>query len=106
MGAAERDRARHQVRRTGALSVRGAGGAVLETGGIEMFRRVPRTAVSGIEKEGVLPDVDPRTPATSGQKTTEGRGLGEGDRAGKTGEAGPADLRLCNLVAQSASDAY
>lgn len=70
-----------------------------------MFRRIPGEAFSGIEKEGALPDVDPRTPATAGEKATEGSGLGEGNRVCEAGEAGREALRLCNLVAQSPSDA-
>ena len=31
------------------------------------------------EQEGVLPDVDSRTPAAAGEKAAEGGGLGEGD---------------------------
>ena len=71
----------------------------------EVFRRVSGEAVSGIAAEGVLPDVDPRTPAAAGKKAIEGSGLDEGDRAGEAGEEGRAALRLCNLVAQSSSDA-
>ena len=97
----KRDGARHQVRRTGALSMRGAGGTVLEGGDLEVVRRVPGEAVPGIAEEGVLPDVDPREPATAGEEGVEEGGLGEGARVGEAGAAGPAELRLCNLVAQS-----
>jgi hypothetical protein len=38
--------ARHQVRRTRALFVRGAGGTVLEAGEPEVVRRVPGKTVS------------------------------------------------------------
>jgi hypothetical protein len=31
--------------------------------------------------------------------------MGEGDRAGQAREAGPAELRLCNLIAQNPADA-
>ena len=79
-------------RRTGALPMRGAGRTVLEAGEIEVFRRVSGEAFPGIEAESVLPDVDPRTPAASGEKIAEGSRLGEGDRASQTGEAGPAAL--------------
>src|ERR1039458_10083021 len=75
--------------------MRGAGRTVLEAG----------EAVPGIEEEGVLPDVDPRTSATACKEGTEGSRVGEGDRTGQTGEAGQAELRLCNLVAQSPSHA-
>src|ERR1039458_3183954 len=105
MGAAEGDGARHQVRRTGALPMRGADGTVLEAGEFEVFRRVSGEAFSGIAEEGVLPHVDPRTPATAGKKGTEGSGVDKGDRARQTSQEGRAELRLCNLVAQSPSDA-
>ena len=39
------------------------------------------------------------------RKQLEGSGMGEGDRAGQAREAGQAELRLCNLVAQSSADA-
>ena len=71
----------------------------------EVFRRISGKAVSGIEEEGVLPDVDPRAPATAGEEGTEGSGMGEGHRAGQAGEEGRAEVRLCNLVAQSPGDA-
>jgi hypothetical protein len=90
---------------TWALSVSGAGGTILAAGGFEVFRRVSREAFPGIEEAGVLPDVDSRTPAAAGEKTPEGSGLGEGDRASQAGRAGRAALRLCNLVAQGPSDA-
>src|ERR1035437_9600677 len=105
MGAAEGDRARHQVRGTWALSLRGAGRTVLASGEFEVLRQISGEAFSGIEEEGVLPDVDPRTPAAAGEKATEGGGLGEGDRASQVGQTGRAALRLCNVVAQSPSDA-
>src|SRR5579864_2083200 len=85
--------------------MRGAGGAVLAAGAVEVFRRISRKALSGIEEESVLPDVDPRKLATAGEETAEGSGMGEGDRAGQARKAGQAELRLCNLVAQSPADA-
>jgi hypothetical protein len=48
--------------------------------------------------------IDPRTSAAAGEKTAKGNGMGEGDRAGQAREAGQAELRLCNLVAQSSTD--
>jgi hypothetical protein len=56
-----------------------------------VFRRISGEAFSGVAAEGVLLDVDPRTPATAGEKTTEGSGMGEGDRSSQAGEAGQAD---------------
>ena len=52
--------------------MRSTGGTVLEAGEFEVLRRVSREAFSRIEEEGVLPDVHPRTLATSGEKATEG----------------------------------
>ena len=46
---------------------------------LEVLRRVSGEAFSGIAEEGVLPDVDPRTPAAAGEKAAEGSGLDEGD---------------------------
>jgi hypothetical protein len=37
--------------------------------------RLPRTALSGIEKKSVLPDVDPRAPAARGKTRTQAGGL-------------------------------
>jgi hypothetical protein len=39
--------------------MRSVGGTVLEAGELEVFRRISGEAFSGIEEEGVLPDVDP-----------------------------------------------
>src|ERR1700692_3498056 len=100
MGATEGNGARYQVRRTGALSMRGTGGTVLAIGGTEVLRRVSGTTVSRVPTKGILPYVNPRTPATPGQKTAEGIGLGKRDRTGQISQKGPAALRLCNLVAQ------
>ena len=36
---------------------------------LKSFRRVSGEAVSGVATEGLLPDVDPRTPATTGQES-------------------------------------
>src|SRR5207245_4722742 len=59
-------------------------------------------AVSGIEKKGLLPDVDTRVSAATGETGAEASGL---DKRAGTGQArqepGWAGLRLCNLVAQS-----
>jgi hypothetical protein len=59
----------------------------------------------GIAAEGLLLYVNSRTHAAAGEKGFEEARLGEGDRASQVGPAGPAALRLCNLVAQSPSDA-
>src|SRR5579864_7897281 len=85
--------------------MRAAGRTVLETGETEVVRRISGEALPGIAAKGVLPDVDSRTSATAGEKAVEGSGLGEGDRASQTGSARQGALRLCNLVAQSSSDA-
>ena len=82
-------------------SVRGASRTVLASGEFEVFRRISGEAFSGIEEEGVLPNVDSRTSAAAGEKTVEGSGLDEGNRTGEAGQEGRAALRLCNLVAQS-----
>jgi hypothetical protein len=50
-----------------------------------VFRRVSGEAFPRIEEEGALPNVDPRAPATSGEKTAEGSGMGEGARASQAG---------------------
>jgi len=65
-----------------------------------VFRRVSGEAFSGIKEkeEGILPNVDPRTLATAGEKATEGSRLDEGGRIGETREAGQTELRLCNLA--------
>jgi hypothetical protein len=57
---------------------------------------------SGVAAEGLLPYINSRTPAAAGEKGFEEARLGEGDRASQVGMAA---LRLCNLVAQSPSDA-
>jgi hypothetical protein len=85
--------------------MRGEGRTVLAAGRAEILQRILGEAVSRIASEGLLPDVDPRTPAASGEKAVEGSGLGEGVGAGQTGQNGPAALRFCNLVAQGSSDA-
>jgi hypothetical protein len=68
--------ARHQVRRTRALSMRSTGWTVLEAGEFEVFRRISGKAFSGIKEEGVLSDVNPRTPAAASPKAAEGSGMG------------------------------
>ena len=71
-----------------------------------MLRRVSGEAVSGVAAEGLLLDVDSRAPTAPGEKATEGSGMGEGVGASQVGQEGQAALRLCNLVAQSPSDAH
>jgi hypothetical protein len=70
-----------------------------------VLRRVPGEAVSGIAAEGLLPDVDSRTPAAAGEKAAEGSGLDEGTGVSQAGQEGPAALRLCNLVAPGTGNA-
>jgi hypothetical protein len=50
----------HEIRGAWSLPVRGTGWTILAAGKFEVVRRVPGTAFSGIEKEGVLPDDHPR----------------------------------------------
>jgi hypothetical protein len=68
-------------------------------------RRISGEAFPGIEEEGVVPNLDSRAPAFASEKRAEGSGLDQRGGAGQTGEEGRAALRLCNLVAQSPSDA-
>jgi len=58
-----------------------------------------------VTKEGLLSDVNSRTPAATGKETTEGSGMGERTGASQAGQEGPAALRLCNLVAPGTGDA-
>ena len=74
----------------GQVSVRGAGGTVLAGGEPEVVRRVSGKTVSGIEKEGVLPDVHPRAPAAAGEEGAEGSGMDEGAGVGEGGAQGRA----------------
>ena len=76
-------------------------GQYWQAGEAGVVRRLPGKAVSGIEKEGVLPDVHPRAPAAAGAEGSEGGGMDEGAGAGEAGAPGRSALRLCNLVAQS-----
>ena len=101
VGTAEGNGMRHEVRRTGALFMRGAGGTVLARGGCEIVRGVPAEKVSGVPQEGVLPHVDPREPAATGEEGTGEARLGQRTRVGQAGTAGLTAFRLCNLVAQS-----
>jgi hypothetical protein len=61
-------------------------GLLLPVGRSQVFRRVPGEAVSGVTKEGLLPDVNSRTPAATGKETTEGSGLDEGAGGSQTGQ--------------------
>src|ERR1017187_8480845 len=67
LGTAERGRAGHSLCRAWQVSVRGAGGSVLENRETGFVRRFSDEAVPRMEKEGVLPDVHPRTPAAAGE---------------------------------------
>jgi hypothetical protein len=64
----------------------------LATGGTEVLRRVPGEVFSWVAAEGLLPDVDPRTPATAGEKAAEGSGMGEGDRASQAARPSASGL--------------
>jgi len=70
-----------------------------------LFHFIGSEAMCGIEKEGVIPGVHPRTPAAAGAKGPERSGMGEGTGTGEAGAPGRAALQLCNLVAQSPQDA-
>src|SRR5215471_2755749 len=70
-------------------------------GGCEIVRGVPAEEVSGVPQEGVLPHVDPREPAATGEEGTGEARLGQRTRVGQAGTAGLTAFRLCNLVAQS-----
>ena len=63
-------------------------GTVLEAGEPEVVRRVSGEAVSGIEKEGLLPDVDPRAPAATGEEGLEEVGWTKGLELTQSGQAG------------------
>src|SRR5208282_2911064 len=54
-----------------------------------------------MEKEGVLPDVHPRSPAAADQKGSQGHRLDERKGVGEAGAGGGSALRLCTLGAQS-----
>ena len=81
------------------------GRTVLAAGESEIVRRVSGAAVSGIEAEGLLPDVDSRAPAAASEKRSEGGGLDQGGGIGEAGAQTGSALRKCNLDAQSPADA-
>ena len=94
--------ARHPVRGTGALPVRGSGGAVLAAGKPEVVRRVSwqRRFPESRRKAYYLMSIHEHLPPQARKELkemgwTKGRGAGEGGAQGRAG------LRLCNLVAQS-----
>jgi hypothetical protein len=102
------DREGHQVRGTGTLGrylceVRA--GQYWRQEELKCFDEFLERRFPGIAAEGLLLYVNSRTHAAAGEKGFEEARLGEGDRASQVGPAGPAALRLCNLVAQSPSDA-
>ena len=59
---------------------------------LKSFRRISGKTVSRVAEEGLLPDVDPRAPASSGPKGTQGGGLDEGAGASEGGAAGWAGV--------------
>jgi hypothetical protein len=59
----------------------------------------------GIAAEGLLPYVNSRTSAAAGEEGFEEASWAKGIELAKLARRGPAALRLCNLVAQSPSDA-
>ena len=62
-------------------------------------------AVPGIQAEGLLPDVDPRVPATASEKRTEAGGVDEREGIGEVSARGGSAVRLCTLGAQSSHHA-
>ncbi len=52
-----------------------------------------------VEAGGLLPHVDPRAPASAGQKGGKRNGMDERAGVGESREQGWARVRLCNLVA-------
>src|SRR5438034_168826 len=78
----------HQLRRVGALPLRSPSWPILAAGNLEIVRPVSGEPVSPVAKKGLLPDVDPRAPAPTGAKGTQGGGLGEGTGVGQASEKG------------------
>jgi len=72
---------------------------------VDSTPRVHGETVSRIAAKGLLPDVDSRTPATSGEKATEGSGADEVAGASQTSQEGQLALLLCSLVAPGTYDA-
>src|SRR5207302_10809577 len=99
VGAAKGIGARYTICRAGALSLRGSGWAILAGGELEILRRVSGETISRIEKEGLLPHVDPRALAAAGAKGIKGGGMDEGTGVSKAGQERWSGIRLCNLVA-------
>src|SRR5271169_2904789 len=85
--------------------MRSAVGPVLATGKPEVLRRVPGAPVSGVQEEGLLPDVHSRTSAAAGEEGAETGGMDEGAGVGQAGAPAGSALRKCNLAAQSQADA-
>ena len=71
--------------------MRGAGGSVLARRGFEVVRGVLAAEVSGIPKEGVLPDVNPREPAATGERNWRSW-------------AGPKGIELAKLARRDRQD--
>jgi hypothetical protein len=71
----------------------------------ETTKSASMTTTIGLWADVCLCHSHPFPSAKSNIATAKGSGMEEGDRTGETREAGRAALRLCNLVAQSPSDA-
>ena len=67
----------------------------------QLVRRFPRKALPRVPPQGLLPDVDPRTPATTSEEGTKEYRLDEREGVGEAGAGGRSAVRLCTLGAQS-----
>ena len=65
---------------------------MLAFGEVEVFDEFLEQRFPGIEKEGLLPDVDPRTPARTGATGTKGGGMDEGVGVSQAGQKGRVAL--------------
>ena len=61
----------------------------------------PKEALPVVEKKGLLPDVDPRTPPPAVMEGSEEYRMDKGIGVGQAGASGGSAARLRNLVAQS-----
>ena len=68
---------------------------------LKSFDRVSGAPLSGVAKESLLPDVDPRTAASAGKEGAEADGLDEGRELAKLARQAGTAVRKCTLGAQS-----